>query len=118
MIARIAAVAAVLLLALQTPAQADVGEPAIAVITRLQSSEQFKNVGTDHGTVAGENMQRWKFETASNERIAFTVDAKNANAPVERETYVRFTDMDPYSLRPGQSPANSKLCGERVCSSS
>jgi hypothetical protein len=109
MIARLAGVAAVLLLVLHAPARADVGEPAIAVITRLQSSGEFKGVGTDHGTVAGMNLQRWKFETASSERIVFTIDAKNANSPVVRETYVRFTDMDPYSLRPGQSTGRTDL---------
>lgn len=109
MIARVAGVAAVVLLVLAGWARADVGEPAIAVITRLQSSAQFKNIATDHGPVAGRNLQRWKFETASVEHIVFTIDAKNANAPVVRETYVRVTDVDPYSLRPGQSTGRLDL---------
>ncbi len=109
MIARVAGIAVILVQLFCVSARADIGEPAIAEITRLQSSMQFKNVGTDHGPIAGKDLQRWKFETASLEQIVFSVDAKNENAPVVRETYVRVTDMDPYSLRPGQSTGRTDL---------
>ena len=109
MIARLTGVAAAAFSMLSASARADVGEPAFAEITRLQSSPQFKSVGIDHGPLAGQKLERWKFETASLEHIVFTVDAQNINAPVVRETYVRVTGMDPYSLRAGQQTGRADL---------
>jgi len=101
--------AAAMLLTFGASARADVGEPAFAEITRLQSSAQFKSVGMDHGPLNGQRLQRWKFETASSEQIVFAVDAKDIHSPVVRETYVRVTAMNPYSLRPGQATGRADL---------
>lgn len=109
MIARLTGIAGGLLLMLAAAARADVGEPAKAEITRLQASAQFKNVSSDHGPIAGQKLERWKFETSNVEQAVFTVDAKNINAPVVRETYVRVTGADPYSLRQGQSTGYNDL---------
>lgn len=109
MIARLTGIAGVLLLVLAATARADVGEPAKAEITRLQGSVQFRNVSSDRGSIAGGKLERWKFETAGLEQRVFTVDAKNINAPVVRETYVRVTGADPYSLRQGQSTGHDDL---------
>ncbi|HET9030983.1 MAG TPA: hypothetical protein VFN49_12490 [Candidatus Aquilonibacter sp.] len=83
-------------------ARADVGEPAKAVITRVQSSKQFAGVPSEHGALPGQHLERWKFMTANLEQRVFAVDAKSIGAPVARETYIRVTQIDPYSLRPGQ----------------
>lgn len=109
MSARLAGFVCILLLSFGTPAHADVGERALDQITRLQSSSPFKNVAVDHGPIAGTKFERWKFETSSLEQTSFTVDAKNINSPVVRETYVRVTDIDPYSLRPSQATGHRDL---------
>lgn len=109
MIARLLSIAGVALVLFAASARADIGEPARAEITRLQASQQFKNIPSDHGPVAGRKLERWKFETASLEQTVFTVDAKNIDAPVVRETYVRVTGTDPYSLRAGQSSGSAGL---------
>jgi hypothetical protein len=109
MIARGTGIAGMLLFALGALARADVGEPAHAELTRLQTSQQFRSAASDHGSIAGQDLERWKFEISNPEPLIFTVDAKNVHAPVVRETYVRITAMDPYSLRAGQSSGRADL---------
>lgn len=100
-----------LLAALGAAGRADVGEPAKDALTRLQASHQFANVPTIHGRIAGQDLERWKLETSHVEHYVFTLDAKNINAPVVRETYVRVTGVDPFSFRPGQQSGASDLTG-------
>jgi hypothetical protein len=110
MIRRAAASLASLMVFACVPAQADVGEPAQAVLTRVQSSKTFAHAPSDHGTIPQQHLERWKFETAHLlEQRIFSIDAKNINAPVVRETYIRITALDPYSLRPGQGTGNPDL---------
>jgi hypothetical protein len=88
---------------------ADVGEPAQDQITRVQQARPFLNAPVDHGPIAGRNLERWKFESAGAEDYIFTIDAKNLRAPIVRETYVRITAVDPFSLRPRQATNTSEF---------
>ena len=90
-------------------ARADIGEPASAEITRVQASRQFARVPSVHGWMPEVNLERWKFMTSGIEDRVFTIDAKHYGSPVVRETYIRTTTLDPYSLQAGQATGRADL---------
>jgi hypothetical protein len=89
--------------------RADVGEPASSEITRVQASKAFARVPSVHGWMPEVNLERWKFVSSNVEQRIFAVDAKHYGSPVVRETYIRETQLDPYSLRPGQATGREDL---------
>lgn len=106
---RFAATLAGLIAASALGARADIGEPASAEITRVQTSRQFARVPSVHGWMPEQNLERWKFMTSGIEDRVFAIDAKHYGSAVVRETYIRTTTLDPYSLQAGQATGRADL---------
>lgn len=85
--------------ALCATARADVGMPVQAELSYVQSTAPFRGVAVDNGPLSP-GLQRWKLSTAPLEQKIFAVDGRALDAPVTRETYIRLTQTDPFSLLP------------------
>jgi hypothetical protein len=107
--ARHALAAALAAAAFASAARADIGAPVHDQLTRIEQSRQFAGVPVDHGPLPDQHLQRWKFETSHDEGHVFTVDGKSESAPVVRETFVRMTQVDPYSLQPAKASGRFDL---------
>lgn len=92
-------------------ARADVGEPVQTAIARVQSfSRQFQAAAVDRGNLSQPHTARWKLTRQSgDERSILAFDADTRTNAIVRETYIRFTEIDPYSFRPSDAAGSADL---------